>query len=317
MHSEREWAQAIVRDAASRYLASRRDRVDAFVDRHFSFAGTLRLHRRTIGWDLLRVPANLLLAPATFGLTVLGRIAARVGLAGAAVWLFRHRPTFETAMAREVSWLVTTELLQLPCVQPGRAHADDALLETILADPRLSARLDATEVLPADARERIAATVAHYAGTRAATAEIATGCFASSLGALWLKHATPGMITLGSVLAGTLAQQAAIAAFPLGAGLGAWWYSMYPVLPSVSLMAMTTGALVVLGALFAVFSAIVTDPLQRLARLHRRRLLRLIDALEGALCGDAAGSFPLRDHYVARLLDLLDLTAGVLRSVHT
>jgi hypothetical protein len=94
MHSEREWARAVVRDAASRYLTSRRDRVDAFVDQHFSFAGTLRLHRRTIGWDLLRVPANLLLAPATFGRAVLGRVAARVGLAGAAAWLGRHRPTF-------------------------------------------------------------------------------------------------------------------------------------------------------------------------------------------------------------------------------
>jgi len=62
-------------------LASRRDRVDAFVDQHFSLAGTLRLHRRTIGWDLLRVPANLLLAPAMFGFAVLGRIARPVGLA--------------------------------------------------------------------------------------------------------------------------------------------------------------------------------------------------------------------------------------------
>ena len=117
-------------------LASRRDRVDAFVDQHFSLAGTLRLHRRTIGWDLLRVPANLLLAPAMFGFAVLGRIARPVGLAQVAAWLGRHRPTFETAMAREVSWLVTTELLQLPCAQPSRAHADDLLLEMILADPR-------------------------------------------------------------------------------------------------------------------------------------------------------------------------------------
>jgi len=45
-------------------------------------------------------------------------------------------------------------------------------------------------------------------------------------------------------------------------------------------------------------------------------LLRLIDTLESALCGDSPGSFPMRDHYVARLLDLLDLTTGVLRSVH-
>ena len=111
MHSEREWATTVVRDAARRYLASRRDRVDAFVDRHFSLAGTLRLHRRTIGWDILRVPANLLLAPATFGFAGLGRIARLVGLAQVAAWLDRHRPTFETAMAREVFWLVTTELL--------------------------------------------------------------------------------------------------------------------------------------------------------------------------------------------------------------
>jgi len=81
-------------------------------------------------------------------------------------------------------------------------------------------------------------------------------------------------------------------------------------------MAISSGALAVLGALFAAFSGIVTDPLQRLAGLHRRRLLRLIDTLEGAPCGDSPAGFPMRDHYVARLLDLLDLTTGVLRSVH-
>src|SRR5262249_43831879 len=65
MQSEREWARAVVRDIARRYLASRRDYVDPFVDRHFSLTGTLRLYRQAIGWDLLRVPANLLLSPAT------------------------------------------------------------------------------------------------------------------------------------------------------------------------------------------------------------------------------------------------------------
>jgi hypothetical protein len=59
MQSEREWARAVVSDIARRYLAHRRQCVAAFVDRHFSLAGTLRLHRRAIGWDLLRVPANL------------------------------------------------------------------------------------------------------------------------------------------------------------------------------------------------------------------------------------------------------------------
>jgi hypothetical protein len=314
MQSEREWARAIVRDIARRYLANRRECVDPFVDRHFSLTGTLRLHRRAIGWDLLRVPANLLLSPAALAVSVTSWIASRLGLAPTAAWLDRHRPFFDTAVAREVSWLVTTELLQLPCAQPRRTYTEDALADAILSDPRVAVRID--DVLPAEVRARIARAVSGYAGTRAATAEIATGSIAAGIGALSVKHATPGMVTLGSVVANMLAQQAAIAAFPLGAGLGTWWYRMYPIAPSVELLATTTGAFVVVGALFAVFSGIVTDPLQRLIGLHRRRLLRLIGALEAALCGDGDGGFPLRDHYVARLIDLLDLSATLLRTVH-
>jgi hypothetical protein len=314
MQSEREWARAILRDAASRYAAGRRARVDGFVDRHFSLAGTLRLHRRALGWDILRVPANLFLAPFALAVAVAGRLAARAGLSRSAAWLGRRPLLFETAIGREVAWLVTTELLQLPCAQPGRSQNRDALAETILADPRVADRLADADLLPAEARRRIAESVAAYAGTRSATAEIATGMFAAGLGVLWVKQATPGMITLGSALAGVFAQQAAIAAFPLGAGIGAWWYGMYPVAPSAGLVAATCAALAALGSVVAVFSGIAADPLQRLAGVHRRRLLRLIDTLEARLSGED-GRFPLRDHYIARLLDILDLAAMTVRAV--
>jgi len=219
-----------------------------------------------------------------------------------------------TSVAREVSWLVTTELLQLPFAQSRRTCTGDALADVILSDPRVAGRICIGDVLPAEASARIATAISGYAGTRAATAEIATGSIAAGIGALWFKHATPGIVTLGSVVANMLAQQAAIAAFPLGAGLGTWWYGMYPVAPSAELLAITTGAFAVVGALFAVFSGIVADPLQRLIGLHRRRLLRLIGALEDVLCGDGEGRFPMRDHYVARLIDLLDLSAALLRT---
>jgi hypothetical protein len=315
MQSEREWAQAIFRDIARRYLASRRECVDPFVDQHFSLVGTLRLHRRAIGWDLLRVPANLLLSPVTLAVSVASRIVARLGFARMATWLDRHRPYSDTAVAREVSWLVMTELLQLPCAQPHRTSTEDGLADAILSDPRVAGCICIGDTLPAEARARIATAISGYAGTRAATAEIATGSIAAGIGALWVKHATPGMVMLGSVVATMLAQQAAIAAFPLGAGLGTWWYGMYPVAPSAALLATIIVAFAVVGALFAVFSGIMTDPLQRLIGLHRRRLLRLIDALEEVLCSDGEGHFPLRDHYVARLIDLLDLSAALLRTV--
>src|SRR5258707_12617349 len=57
--AQEELTRAIVHDAVRKYIATRRERIDLFVDRHFTLAGSLELHRRAIGWDLLRAPANL------------------------------------------------------------------------------------------------------------------------------------------------------------------------------------------------------------------------------------------------------------------
>ena len=49
-----EDAQPTVADAARRYFGSRRWRVEGFVDRHFSLAGSVAIPSRAIGWDMLR-----------------------------------------------------------------------------------------------------------------------------------------------------------------------------------------------------------------------------------------------------------------------
>jgi hypothetical protein len=136
---------------------------------HFSLAGTLRLHRHAIGWDLLRVPANLLLSPVTLAVSVASRITARLGSARTASAALSN-----TAVAREVSRLITTELLQLPSARSGRGYTEDALADVILSDPRGAGRICMDDGLPAEARIRIATAISGYAGTRAATAEIAT-----------------------------------------------------------------------------------------------------------------------------------------------
>ena len=46
--------------------------VDAFVQRHFTWPGTLRLHRAALGADILRAPVNVLMSP----ILVLARLAA-------------------------------------------------------------------------------------------------------------------------------------------------------------------------------------------------------------------------------------------------
>src|SRR5918992_1029005 len=46
------------------------------------------------------------------------------------------------ALHRELQWLLYTELLELPYAQEGRASHRDALLEHILAEPRIAALCD-------------------------------------------------------------------------------------------------------------------------------------------------------------------------------
>jgi uncharacterized protein DUF6635 len=64
------------------------------------------------------------------------------------------------------------------------------------------------------------------------------------------------------------------------------------------------------GAVVAAFPGIMADPLQRRLGLHRGRLLRLIDELEQQFSGNGGAGFFVRDHYVARLLTLLELLSS-------
>jgi hypothetical protein len=218
-----------------------------------------------------------------------------------------------------VQWLIMTELLELPCRQPGRESRNDALAAAILVSGELQAAM--TDSLVAIGRRgddptfrrQAEEALLSYAGTRAAAAEITTALMALGAGAVALQQATPGMITLGPALATAFAQQAAIAGFPLGASLGSIWYGFFPAAASPWLIAGTTGGLILVGAMAAAFAGILADPVQRQTGLHQRRLRSLIDGLERHVRWGSSGNFTVRDHYVARLLDLFDVLGSVAR----
>ncbi len=314
--SPQELASAIMRDAVHWYIESRRGRIDAFVDRHFTLAGSVVLHRRALGWDLLRAPANLFLAGPALAVKLMSWAARRAGMQRVSAWLAGRRLLFETEVAREIEWLVATELLEIPCIRQDRVSYCDAIAETILADERAAALLLAPAGIHPDFRRRLAAAVDTYLGSRTATAEIATGFVAAGLGALVVNQATPGLMTLGSALAGMIAQQMAIAAFPLGAGLGGLWYSLFPATAGLGLLAGTTAGVFLGGAILAAFSGVVTDPLQRRLGLRRARLKRLVRILQADLCGEPGRNRLMRDQYVARLVDMFDLIALAMRVSH-
>ncbi len=313
MTDEASWAEAAVDAGARAYFAARRAQVAPFVDKHFSWAGTLRLHRAAIGWDILRAPLNLSLAVPQLLLQALGRLLGRrFPRAGG---LLRRPILLRTAVGRQLEWLIVAELLELPLVQGRRRSDTDALASAILAGPDVARLLDQAGRPAADPafRAKLAHAMAEYGVTRAAASEITTGLLNLGAGGLALHKLTPGAVTLGPALAGTLAQQSALAAFPLGGWLGGIWYGWFPAHASGGFVTSVTTGLMLGATVFAAFAGIVADPVQRALGLHRRRLTRMVDALERQFFDQAAPGFAVHDHYVARLLDVFDMVGAVVR----
>ena len=312
-------ARAIVADAVARYLAARRAAIPAFVERNFGLRGAAELHRRALGWDLLRAPANLVLALPDLFRRLGASGSRRLGWHKAAGWLAGRSLFYPSAVGRELEWRIMTELLVLPYAQPGRGSTRDALADEIFRDERIGAAL--LPVLQQIGRRGddpgfrgwLTETLETYAGTRVAAADLANGLLSLGAGAVGFKKWTPGALSLGPLLAQVLMHKAAVLSFPLGAGIGGFWYGLFPIAPSAVLTAGVTTGLIVLPAVFGAVSGVVTDPIQAKLGLHRRRLERLVDTLERELIGMGDSRYAVPDHYAARLLDLLDVLRAVYR----
>ncbi|TFL17843.1 DUF6635 family protein [Jannaschia formosa] len=297
------------------YFDSRRAMIDAFVARHFTWPGTLRLHGAALGWDILRAPLNVVLSP----VLVLTRIAAylcrRAGWPAGGDWLARRRILLRTSVARRVEALIVTDLLNLPLDEEAAARDPSALARAVLAAPQLRemirARASAAE---ADALgRRVAGALGEYAATRSAVAEMTTTLCVLVVGAVAFQALTPGMISMAPGVADAMARASATAAFPLGQTLGGMWYGVFTADASPWVTGATVAGLVMIGSVIAAFAGVLADPVQSRLGIHRRRLGRLLDTLEEEVLGRGDRPFVAREHFYARALDLWDAVASAVR----
>src|SRR5918998_2718163 len=313
-------ASRIVAEGARRYFQSRREMVDEFVNRRFTFSGSLSMHRKAIGWDMLKAPANIALAVPQIGMKLAAAGAKAMGADRASAYLASRKLVFETEVGNEIEWLIITDLLELPFRQGERVSLEDALADTIMSAPEVEERLSKALVQigkhghdPAF-RERLEETMETYAGTRAAAADITTSLLTVGAGALAVKQVTPGVMSLGPALAAALTQNAAGASFPLGASAGSLWYGFFPAATSSLLVGGITGGLLVLTSVASAFAGIIADPVQKGLGLHQRRLQRLIDAVEKQWNSEHEDAeFVAHDPYVARLMDVFDVLSAAYR----
>ncbi|SLN70145.1 DUF6635 family protein [Oceanibacterium hippocampi] len=316
--------EAEIRDAyeraVGRYMAARRARLPEFIDRNFTFRGSLRLHRSALGWDVVRAPVNIALAvPRLVAMMGAGALDAAGGK-GLAARLRNGRWYVPTDLMRELDWRVHTEFLELPLEQPGRRSERDALLEALLDDRAVqSALLPALAALgeragSEDFRARLREEIDRLGGSRWASAEITTNLIVLASGAAALKSFTPGAVSLGAALAGSIAQAGAIGSFPLGATLGGLYYGVFPATAGVAATAGVTAGLILALAPLTAFAGVAADPVQRRLGLHRRRFATMLDRVEQRLLGREAARGIVADHYVARVLDIVDILQAALRA---
>jgi hypothetical protein len=103
-----------------------RGAVDAFARRHFFLAATLRLHRSALGWDLLRAPINVALAPIFLLMALVALVARLFKLRRFSAWLMARRVLLRTSVARKIEADIATDLLQAaPLTARSQALIDD------------------------------------------------------------------------------------------------------------------------------------------------------------------------------------------------
>ena len=316
--------QQVIEDAfravARQYIASRRARIHDFTRRHFSLTGAVRLHRVAFGADLVRAPVNLVLALPHI-LKLLGAaLLNKAGCSRFAEMLLRVPTQLKTSVAREVDWLIWTEFLELPYRALGRVSDRDALGGMLMAQPDIAAAVNAAEDFANKHRRddafsgRLEDLLSRYTGTRVAAAEIATALTSAGVGGLVFQQLTPTAFTLGPALAVLVAHQAAIFAFPLGTALGGLWYGLFPVEPSWGLIIGVTGALMALSSIAAAFAGVIADPVQLRMGIHKRRLDKLVDAIEADLVRGEDAGLKVRAHYVARMFDFFEAMRMAVRA---
>ena len=168
--------------------------IDGFVRRHYRLPGALRLHRHAIGWDLLRAPANIALAPVLLLARLVSILAHVVRLRRLSRFAGRFLPQFRSDV--------------------GAVLEADLLSEVLANRGSKDAEFDA---------ETVRGLVRDYVAVRTAVSEIGTALVVLLVGLFVFHAVTPGVISLAPVVTERAAHARDVAGFPLGQWLGGAW----------------------------------------------------------------------------------------------
>lgn len=150
----------------------------------------------------------------------------------------------------------------------------------------------------------------HYVDSRKAAAEITAALVAASASFVTQKSLSLGALGIGQTAAAAIAYHSAVSSFAFGSSLGGVYYTVFPASVSTGLLVTVTGGVAAALGVIAAFGGIVADPVQRKLGLHQKKLDKLLSSIESQFV-DESGQYNLKDQYVARVIDLLDILSLV------
>ena len=266
-----------------------RGRIPEFVASNYAWPSAIGLNRRAFGPDVLIAPFNFLMGFPNFVIQTLALMTGLLGARSLSRRLARTHLGIPTHVQRTLESRVRTQLLAVsPCDEgTGRSWVNRV-------------------------RHASQAPIRVYVQTRNVAADITAGTLAAVTGMLLLHQFTPGSISAGSALAHVVAKEQAASAFPLGQTLGSLFYTIVPVSPSWVVLTLVFLGVMMVIAVVAAFSGFIHDPLQTITGIHRRRLHRMLDAIEAAVTEPSHEGYRPKDTFFGRIYDFVDWVKGVL-----
>ena len=299
--------------AIIKYIKSRKQKIPTFVKKNFLFKGAFKINKKAMGKDLIKGPFNIFWSLPYTGFKISSAVMRKIGIKKIPSLLDKLPHGFETKVQQEIKWLIYTELLEIPYSQKDRSSKKDVLFEYILNQAEISVLfvkpLSEIKAKSKDPRFRnlLEDNLQEYASSRTAVADLSGSIISLAIGSSVFKKMTPGAMATGGAIATSIAQNAAISNFFLGSTLGSIYYSVFPVTASMGLLVASIGSIMAALSIVTSFIGIITDPIQVGLGIHQRRLRKFVDAIEMELKDKSDVKYQLKDRYVARILDLLDI----------
>jgi hypothetical protein len=273
----------------SAHIQACRQRIPLFVSNHYAWPGAWRLNRLAWGWDIAIAPLNFLLGFPNFLVKLLSLLLEGLRLRQTADWLRHLHLGLPTRIQQHLAMRLQNDLLHLPA---KNKTSDNPTLKLLVAVAEKPTQL--------------------YIQTRNIAADITAGTIAAILGLIFFNQFTPGSISAGSMIAKELAREQAISDFLFGETLGALYYTLFPVSPSLSIIVISLLVIMMLIALVSAFSGIIHDPIQAATGIHQRRLNHLLNAIESAAQHATDKGYRPKDTFFGRIYDLIDWIKGLL-----